>query len=534
MAKILLYLLISMIQPGATCLHGFEQRCHDLQPERIIPGTTLNILQFVSSNTTLMLEDNDITCNRKAQVTSANICRVALTIKTSMQSSIVFEAWLPKHWNGRFLATGNGGIDGCIKYEDLAYTSSQGFAAVGANNGHNGTGGLPFYNHPDTVIDFAWRSLHTSADVGKQLTKALYGTPHSKSYYLGCSLGGRQGIGNAEKFPSDFDGIVAGAPGVDFNNLYSWRAHFFPLTGAIGSRDSVTSNAWKTWIHDEVLKQCDMIDGVEDGIIENPGLCDFDPSRLLCAGNSTNNCLTQPQVLRLRQIYSDYKYPNGHTIFPAMQPGSEVNAADGLYAGTAWKPSEDWFKYVVYNDPSWNASRFNFEDAAVAERLNPGDIRTFPSLLSRFERRGGKLLIFHGRQDNQITSFNSDRFYKHLKGQRSYTDMDKWVRYFQISGMNHCSTGPGAWVLGQGGNAAAAGIPFQAENNVLKAMVDWVEQSVAPEHMQGTKFVNDSVALGVDFKRRHCRYPLYNAYIGGDHKNASSWECGHGITTGKP
>jgi feruloyl esterase len=113
MAKILMYLLISMIQPGATCLHVFEQRCHDLQPERIIPGTTLNILQFVSSNTTLMLADNDITCNRKAQVTSANICRVALTIKTSMQSSIVFEAWLPEHWNGRFLATGNGGIDGC-------------------------------------------------------------------------------------------------------------------------------------------------------------------------------------------------------------------------------------------------------------------------------------------------------------------------------------------------------------------------------------------------------------------------------------
>jgi feruloyl esterase len=113
--------------------------------------------------------------------------------------------------------------------------------------------------------------------------------------------------------------------------------------------------------------------------------------------------------------------------------------------------------------------------------------------------------VFHGRQDNQITSFNSDRFYKHIKGQRSYADMDKWLRFFQISGMNHCSTGPGAWVLGQGGNAAAAGIAYGANKNVLKALVNWVENDVAPEYMEGTKFVNDTVALGVDFTRRHCR-----------------------------
>jgi feruloyl esterase len=119
------------------------------------------------------------------------------------------------------------------------------------------------------------------------------------------------------------------------------------------------------------------------------------------------------------------------------------------------------------------------------------------------------LLIYHGRQDPQITSFNSDRFYKHLKGQRTYADMDKWVRYFQISGMGHCSSGPGAWVLGQGGNAAAVGIPFEAEKNVLRALVDWVEGGVAPEYMEGTKFINDTVSLGVDFTRRHCRSVTY-------------------------
>jgi hypothetical protein len=177
--------------------------------------------------------------------------------------------------------------------------------------------------------------------VGKSLVELFYGEPHSKSYYLGCSLGGRQGIGSAEKFPRDFDGIVAGAPGVDFNNLISWRAHFFPLTGAIDASNWIPATAWKTWIHDEVLKQCDMNDGVRDGIIEDPMSCIFHPARLLCEGNVTENCLSKEQILLVTHIFSDYKYPNGELIFPAMQPGSEVGAASGLYAGTPWAYSEE-------------------------------------------------------------------------------------------------------------------------------------------------------------------------------------------------
>jgi feruloyl esterase len=176
--------------------------------------------------------------------------------------------------------------------------------------------------------------------VGKYLVEAFYNKPHSKSYYLGCSLGGRQGIGNAEKFPNDFDGIVAGAPGVDFNNLYSWRAHFFPITSANDSTDFITATKWKTTIHDEVLRQCDTIDHVKDGIIEDPTLCKFDPSTLLCKGNMTEKCISELQVTQLKKVFSDYRYPSGGLIYPAMQPGSEIGAADGLYAGSAFQYSE--------------------------------------------------------------------------------------------------------------------------------------------------------------------------------------------------
>ena len=312
---------------------------------------------------------------------------------------------------------------------------------------------------------------------------------------------------------------------MDFNDLVSWRARFFTITGAIGSANFISATAWKTWIHDEVLRQCDTIDKAKDGIIEDPTLCKFDPSALRCAGDSTTNCLNDAQVSQLKTIFSDYKYPDGQLIYPAMQPGSEIGAVDRLYAGAPFAYSADWFKYVVYSDPSWDPSTFNFSDARAAEKLNPGDIRTYPTSLPAFERRGGKILTYHGQQDNQITTFNTIRWYNDLKGSKSTQAMDEWIRFFRVSGMNHCNGGPGAWVLGQGGNAAAAGVPFERENNVLKAVVDWVEQGVAPSYIEGTKFVNDTVALGVDFKRRHCKYPLRNTLVGADFKDPKNWEC---------
>lgn len=244
-----------------------------------------------------------------------------------------------------------------IKYEDLAYTAFNGFASVGSNNGKNGTSGLPFYKSPTTVVDFAHRAwvdksklhillsltlhrLFRTFQAGERLTKAFYGSPHSKSYYLGCSLGGRQGIGSAIRNPAFFDGIIAGAPGVDFNNLISWRARFFTITGAVDSPGFISSTAWKTWIHEEVLRQCDGLDGVEDGIVEEPSLCLFDPEVLRCRENGTEECLLDNQVEQMKSIYNDYRYKDRDLIFPAMQPGSEISAADRLYAGVPFAYSE--------------------------------------------------------------------------------------------------------------------------------------------------------------------------------------------------
>jgi feruloyl esterase len=192
-----------------------------------------------------------------------------------------------------------------------------------------------------------WR-LHISVRTGKKLVESFYGKPHDKSYYLGCSLGGRQGIKAAEKFPGDFDGIVAGAPAVDFNNLASWRANFFPITGVISSPDFISASTWKSLIHDEILRQCDGLDGVVDGIIEDPNLCDFNPETLRCIdANTKADCLTSIQVEKVRKIFTPLYSEDGHVLYPAMQPGSEIMAVTRLYAGEPFSYSE------VHSPPPW-------------------------------------------------------------------------------------------------------------------------------------------------------------------------------------
>ncbi|KAK2873512.1 putative feruloyl esterase B-2 [Arthroderma sp. PD_2] len=483
-----------------------EERCN----AETLKFPDAEVIAYVPAGTNLTLPFNDHSCNRPSQVVPVDICRVALYASTSRRSGVHFEVWLPANWQGRrFLATGNGGIDGCIKYEDLAYGVKNGFAVVGSNNGHNGTTAVSMYRNLDVQVDFSWRALHTSVVIGKEIVVQFYEESHLKSYYIGCSLGGRQGFQSAVKFPNDFDGIVAGAPGLDFNNLVSWRASFFPLTGTSESPDFIPPAAWKTYIHDEVLRQCDGIDGVMDGIIEDPSLCHFNPDALRCKTGQERDCLTQTQVNIVRQIFSPLIGRDGKVIYSAMQPGSEELATTKLYAGKPFSYSDEWFKYVVY-DPTWNASTFTVHDAAAADARNPGDVRTWPTIndLAKFKNKHGKIIVHHGGQDNQITSFNTERFYHHLMQSGpagSARQLDQFLRFFRISGMFHCNGGPGAWTLGQGGGAASEGIEFRRESNILAAVVDWVEKGVAPVTMEGVKFVDDDVSSGVSFRRRHCR-----------------------------
>lgn len=182
--------------------------------------------------------------------------------------------------------------------------------------------------------------LHTITNVGKNITNAFYSSPARKSYYLGCSGGGRQGIKAAGMFPNDFDGIVAGAPAVNFNNMTSWRASYLGKTGAKNYTNFIPTEVWEGLIHNEVLRQCDTLDGVLDSIIENPRQCDFRPESLICSQeHNGRDCLTVTQVEVVRKVFSPLYGSSGELVFPAMQPGSEIMATQKLYAGAPFSYS---------------------------------------------------------------------------------------------------------------------------------------------------------------------------------------------------
>ncbi|KAI6312058.1 hypothetical protein MCOR29_008141 [Pyricularia oryzae] len=522
----LLFLLVGAKLGRAATASDFSAKCQSFQPERLVKNSTRTRLEYVASGTTIQLDDNVPSCGRTSQVVDANICRVALQIPTSNRSSLSFELWLPERWDEkRYVATGNGGVDGCIKYEDIAYGVKNGFAAMGTNNGHNGTTGVDFLNNEDVVVDFSYRALHTGTVSAKTLIQEFYNSPPAKSYYIGCSLGGRQGISAAERFPEDYDGILAGAPAVDFNHLYSLRARMFTVTGSPGSPDYIPVSTWSGLIHNEVLAQCDTLDGVADGIIEIANKCHFDPTKLLCRADQANQagtaCLSRAQISQVQTVYAPYTYANGTLIWPRMNAGAEILASAGLLAGRPFSPSVEWFRYAVLSDPNWDPASYGLADAEAAETANPGGIRTFPESLPAFKARGGRIVTYHGEQDQQIWSTNSERFYERLVAADG--GLDSYLRFFRISGMNHCASGPGAWMFGQGGSSAL--IPFEPERNAFAALVAWVEKGQAPDTITGTKFVNDSVDQGVDFQRSHCRYPLEQTYVAGPSKQPASWKC---------
>ncbi|KAF8057399.1 tannase and feruloyl esterase [Lyophyllum atratum] len=446
-------------------------------------------------------------CQSQALLSSA-ICRVQFVVNTTSTSAVHAEAWLPDTWFGRFLGLGNGGLGGCIDYSNLDYGTSLHFAAVASDNGHYGNNGIVFLNHPEVINDFAFRAIHVEAVIGKQIVQAYYGRPHHKSYYLGCSTGGRQGTQAALKFPGDFDGIVAGAPATDWNHLQGWSVimeRFVGVPNPSGSRSFIPPALWDV-VAAEVLRQCDEVDGVKDGIITEPDACQFRPEAIQCTAGQTTGCATIEQVDALKKIYQPLFGQAGQLLYPRYDPGTEADGnAQAIFGGSVLSFPNGWFKFAVFNDSNYDFSTFNLSSIALADSINAGGISTFDGDFSAFEKRGGKFLTYHGRRDQLIASGNSKRVYNLISETLSMPSLDSFYRLFLVPGMNHCSGGPGATAFGQGGMASNA--VNASANNVLLAMVDWVEKGVAPETIVGT--------ASVDGKQRvHCRYPQRSVWNG--------------------
>lgn len=381
----------------------------------------------------------------------------------------------------------------------------------------------------EAIIDWAWRARHASVNVGKQVVDSFYGKNATYSYYVGCSTGGQQGLHSAQHFPDDFDGIIAGSSAADFNHLEDWSGRFIQLTGVEGDDTFLTEDDWIT-VQAAIFNQCDeALDGVNDGILEDPTICQFDASVLTCNDTQTSGCLTATQTTTVEKVFTELYNADGELLYPALLYGSQVDAFRlGQLSGSVQGIVQDWFRGGVYNNSNFDPTTLGQADYAEADRLDDlhGNPSSFAGDLSAFRAAGKKMLMYHGMADPLVSGANSQRYYLKVAQEMGLgnTEIDDFMRLFRISGMAHCGvggiSGAGAWMFGQSGQAAIG------TDNVIWNMVDWVEKDQAPETIVGTKFWYDTEADGIQFQRPHCRFPYRTTYNGnGDWEDADNWSC---------
>lgn len=432
-------------------------------------------------------------------------CRVTATLAPSTDSDIKIEVWMPvSGWNGKLQSVGNGGWAGSISYSSLSWALLDGYAAASTDTGHTGNSGSFAFGHPDKLVDFGHRSVHEMTMAAKAIVAAFYSQEPAKSYWNGCSTGGRQGLAEAQIYPADYDGIIAGAPANYMTHLQAWG---FWVTQAVhkGEASYIPPEKYPA-IHKAVLEACDALDGLKDGLIGDPTRCHFDPKILACKGADGPACLTIAQVNAARKLYSAVTNPRtGQEIFPGFEPGSELGWA-ALAGPQPFPYAVELFKYVVFKNPDWDFHTFNFDsEVALADRLDNHTLNDVDPNLQTFFGRGGKLLMFHGWSDQLIAPLNSLHYYKSVLKAIGTTKAADAIRLFMLPGMAHCGGGEG---------------PNRFD--AIGALAQWVEKGQAPN-----RIVASHVTNGVaDRSRPLCPYPQVAAYQGtGSTDEASNFAC---------
>jgi feruloyl esterase len=430
-------------------------------------------------------------------------CRVAVTLKPTPRSDIKAEVWMPSTgWNGKLQVVGNGSFAGTIGYAAMADALASGYAAASTDTGHTGPAANTFVNE-DVLNDYAYRSIHETTVAAKQIVDGFYGGVPKFTYFSGCSTGGRQALQEAQRYPDDFNGIVAGAPGLlasrqAFAQNWMYQATVDPAAAL--PREALTL------VHDAVLNACDALDGAKDGVLENPLACRFDPRVLACpsttlGGGTPNSCLTAPQVEAVRKIYAGPSNPRtGDPIFPGLERGSELGWSAGPVGLAA-----DYFRFIVFKDPNWDPKTLNFDShvALVASRPEFQPLDATKTDLTAFTSRGGKLLMYQGWAENGIPPRNVATYYDNVKAKTA--GANDAVRLFMIPGMGHCGGGDGATTF-----------------DMLAALDQWVTTGKAPAAIPASR-VRDGK---VDRTRPLCAYPQFAVYKGsGSVDEGANFEC---------
>jgi len=415
---------------------------------------------------------------------------------------------------------------GSISYRALALGLERGYATASTDTGHK-AGDIPFdaswaLGRPDLIEDFGHRALHLTTVHGKSITTAFYGSKAAYAYYVGCSKGGQQGMMEAQRYPDDYDGLLVGNPANDWTRFYA-GAHLWYSLATLAEPDSYLPPEKLSALGAAVNRACDGLDGIEDGVLLDPRICSFDPGTLTCpTGSDSNACLTVSQVEAVRKIWSGVENSRGETVFPGLVPGAEAApggwsrwvTGDRPFSSLHWLGGEGFFRYFVFEDPDWDFRSFDYDrDLALAlSKVGPAVDAADPDL-SRLRDTGGKLLLYHGWSDPDISPLGSINYYERVletmpdgeDRRHALETVQSFFRLFMVPGMGHCRGGPGA-----------------DRFDGLTALTAWVEQGIAPETITASRLEAGEVVRTLPL----CPYPAAPVWDReGNPDKAESFTC---------
>jgi feruloyl esterase len=459
-------------------------------------------------------------------------CRVVAEAKPTSDSDIKLEVWLPASgWNGKLQAIGNGGFAGLIDYVQLGASMRKGYAATATDTGHTGSpvdAGWAL-GHPEKVVDFGYRGIHEMTRVAKEAVHEFYGKAPQRSYFAGCSDGGREALMEAQRYPEDYDGILAGAPANNWVPLLATAA--YDTQALTNDPASFIPPAKIATIGAAVNAACDGLDGVHDGILNDPRQCHFDPTTIQCkAGEDTVKCLTVAQVEALKKLYAGPRNGKGHEIFPGYVPGAEEGEGGwGLWI-TGPAPAKSlmaffgigFFANMVYEKADWDYKTFDVDTGMkIANEKTAKALNALDGDLKAFKARGGKLILYHGWDDPAITSLNTVNYYDSVLQKMGQREADSFVRLYMVPGMQHCDGGPGADSFGQVGKLNFA----DPQHSIDASLERWVEKGTAPAAIIASKY-DAGDEQHPKMTRPLCPYPQVAKYKGsGDTNDASNFAC---------
>jgi hypothetical protein len=459
-------------------------------------------------------------------------CRVVAEAKPTADSDIRLEVWLPASgWNGKLQGIGNGGFAGLIDYMQLGVAVTKGYAATATDTGHGGTpiDATWAMGHPEKVVDFGHRGIHEMTRVAKEAVHAFYGKNPQRSYFAGCSDGGREALMEAQRYPADYDGILAGAPANNWTPLLTMA--IYDTQALTLDKASFIPRTKIPALFAAVLKACDELDGVRDGILNDPRQCHFDPATMQCkAGEDTDQCLTAPQATALKKIYAGLRGAHNTELFPGFLPGAEDGPGGWALWITGPAPAKSlmasfglgFYANMVYEDSAWDYKTFATESGLTAAHEKTAKaLDAVDADLEPFKKRGGKLILYHGWNDPAIPALSTVKYYDHVIAKMGQSNTDSFLRLYMVPGMQHCDNGPGADSFGQVGQL----VFDDPQHSVDAALEQWVEKGTAPATIIASKYAGDD-RQHAKMTRPLCTYPQSEKYKGsGDPNDAANFVC---------